>query len=197
MIDVKINGQEKSYPIFIESFEISKLKEKLFEIIDNKNFVIVISEKVQKLFGKTFDFNKENLFILKDGEKEKNFKNYQKILNFCLKKGLTREDYIVAIGGGVCVISFIACILGLFGNKIFVAVGVGVESMNFFNYMSIFTLIDTESMANFVKGQLGYEDSIFTPSCFNWIYECIAMLVGGALFSFIGMFRFKGKDLPL
>ena len=109
----------------------------------------------------------------------------------------TKNSTSVAIGGGVCVISFIACILGLFGNKIFVAVGVGVESMNFFNYMSIFTLIDTESMANFVKGQLGYEGSIFTPSCFNWIYECIAMLVGGALFSFIGMFRFKGKDLPL
>ena len=39
---------------------------------------------------------------MKDGEKEKNFKTYQKILNFALKLKLTRNDFIVAIGGGVC-----------------------------------------------------------------------------------------------
>ncbi len=46
-------------------------------------------------------FNKEEKFILKDGEKEKNFSNYKRILNKALKMQLTRKDAIIAIGGGV------------------------------------------------------------------------------------------------
>ena len=46
-------------------------------------------------------FPKNQVFILKDGEKEKNIKNYTKILDFVLSKKLTRQDYIIAIGGGV------------------------------------------------------------------------------------------------
>lgn len=39
--------------------------------------------------------------VLKDGENQKNFKNYEKIINFALSKKLTREDSIIAVGGGV------------------------------------------------------------------------------------------------
>lgn len=85
MIDINLG--ENSYKIvFTKDFE-----------IPSKNFVAVISEKVQRLYK--FDF--ENIFILKDGEKEKNFKNYHKILEFCSKRDLKRDGAIVAIGGGV------------------------------------------------------------------------------------------------
>ena len=63
--------------------------------------MVVISRKVYSLYRNVLSFPKENLFILNDGEKEKSLKNYTKILNFILKKGLTREDYLIAIGGGV------------------------------------------------------------------------------------------------
>lgn len=98
---VKINSEEKSYPILIENEEISELRKKIFDYIKNRNFLVVISQKVEKLYGKKLNIPKENKFVLKDGEKEKNFKNYEKILNCALKLKLTRNDVIIAIGGGV------------------------------------------------------------------------------------------------
>lgn len=99
MIEVKINSQEKTYPIIIENQAISDLKEKILSFIEGKNYIVVISQKVEKLYGKILNF--DNKFILKDGEKQKNFKNYKKILEFALKLKLKRTDAIVAIGGGV------------------------------------------------------------------------------------------------
>ena len=98
---VKINSEEKSYPILIENEEISELRKKIFDYIKNRNFLVVISQKVEKLYGKKLNIPKENKFVLKDGEKEKNFKNYEKILNCALKLKLTRNDGSIAIGGGV------------------------------------------------------------------------------------------------
>jgi len=96
---VRINNEEK--PIFIESDDISNLREKILKYVNDKKFLVVISEKVHKLYGKTLGFSKENIFVLKDGEKEKNFKNYQRILERAQKMHLTRKDAIIAIGGGV------------------------------------------------------------------------------------------------
>ena len=39
--------------------------------------------------------------VLKDGEQEKNFKNYIKILETAERMGLTRSDVMIALGGGV------------------------------------------------------------------------------------------------
>lgn len=99
MIEVKIKSQEKTYPIIIENQAISDLKEKILSFIEGKNYLIVISQKVEKLYGKILNFN--NKFVLKDGEKHKNFKNYKKIIDYALKLKLKRTDVIVAIGGGV------------------------------------------------------------------------------------------------
>lgn len=101
-LSVKINESEKSYPIVIRNNSIADLREEILEIIGRNNYLVVISEKVYKLYGKVLKFPKNNLFILKDGEKEKNFKTYKKILEKALKLKLTRNDYIIAVGGGVC-----------------------------------------------------------------------------------------------
>lgn len=100
-LSVNIKSEEKSYPIFIENEEISVLSEKLFALVKNRKYLTVISEKVDKLYGKALAIPQENKFILKDGEKEKNFKNLEKILNHALKMKLTRKDVFIAIGGGV------------------------------------------------------------------------------------------------
>ena len=100
----------------------------------------------------------------------------------------------VAIGGGACILAFLGCILGLFGNKVFVSVGVGVEAMNFFNYLSIYTLIDTESMSNFAKAVTGAYGGAMS---FNWIWELGILLVVGAILAFAGGRKFVRKDLPL
>lgn len=100
-ISVKIDEQEKSYPIIITDNDVSEIKEKIQNYTRGKKFLVVMSKKVDKLYGKNLGFSKEEKFVLKDGEQEKNFKNYQKILQKALKLQLTRNDTIIAIGGGV------------------------------------------------------------------------------------------------
>lgn len=99
-IYVEISPENK-YPIFIDSNPIENIGEELFEHTKANKILVIISEKVNKLYGKKLNIKNSIKYILKDGEKEKNFKNYEKILNFALKNKLERKDAIVAIGGGV------------------------------------------------------------------------------------------------
>lgn len=100
-LSVNIKSEEKNYPIFIEDEDILLLKEKILSYVEGKKYLVVISQKVEKLYGKTLGFAKENVYVLKDGEKEKNFNNYKKITERALQMKLTRKDAIIAIGGGV------------------------------------------------------------------------------------------------
>ena len=101
ILNVNINEKEKSYPIHISNNNIENLQTIIMQEVGNNNYIVVISQKVFILYSKLLNFPKEKVFILKDGEKEKNIKNYTKILEFALSKKLTRKDYIIAIGGGV------------------------------------------------------------------------------------------------
>jgi len=92
---------KKPYPIYINKEPINVLVEQLNKESENKRRLIVISEKVYKLYRKTFKFNKKELFILKDGEEQKNIQNYLKIVNKAVELKLSRKDLIIAIGGGV------------------------------------------------------------------------------------------------
>ena len=105
-----------------------------------------------------------------------------------------KSNYSTAVGGGACVIAFLCAILGLFGSKVFVSVGIGVEAMNFFNYLTIFSLIDTDSVVGFSKALANVEDAVIS---FNWIWECGIMLAIGAALSIFGAVHFLKKDLPL
>ncbi len=105
-----------------------------------------------------------------------------------------KANYSTGLGGGACVLAFLCCILGLFGSKVFVSVGIGVEAMNFFNYLTIFTLIDTDSVVGFVKALAKVPDSVMS---YDWIWECAVMLAVGVAFSVAGSLRFLKKDLPL
>lgn len=100
-LEVNIKSAQKNYPIFINNHDIETLRDEIFSVLPAKNYIVVISQKVFKIYGKMLGFPKEKVFILKDGEKEKNIQNYSKILNFALSHHLTREDSIIAIGGGV------------------------------------------------------------------------------------------------
>ena len=107
-----------------------------------------------------------------------------------------KQNYATAVGGGVCVLSFICCIMGLFGNEAFVAVGIGVKPMYYFNYLSLFFLIDTASMSAMCNA-LFLKTIDLTAMCFSWIWEIGILLVVGAVFAYIGGRRFVKKDLPL
>lgn len=101
VIDVKINQQEKYYPIYILNDNLENMQSVIMEQLGNANYIVVISKKVYQLYSSVLNFPKEKIFIVKDGEQEKNIKTYEKILDFALKSKLTRKDGIIAIGGGV------------------------------------------------------------------------------------------------
>ena len=86
--------------------------------------------------------------------------------------------------------------MGLFGNEAFVAVGIGVKTMYYFNYLSLFYLIDTASMSDLCNALFSNE-SVLTAYSFNWIWEIGILLLIGAVFAFIGGRKFIKKDLPL
>ena len=104
-----------------------------------------------------------------------------------------KSNNSIAVGGGACIISFLCCILGLFGNEVFVAVGIGVKAMSFFNYLSIFTLVDNSSMSAFCKAISGLDVAI----SYNWIWKLAILIAIGVIFAYIGGRRFIKKDLPL
>ena len=64
-------------------------------------YIFVVSRKVFELYSKILKLDKDKCLILKDGESQKNFSNFNKILEFMLKNKLSRKDYAIALGGGV------------------------------------------------------------------------------------------------
>nr|QGT49661.1 3-dehydroquinate synthase [uncultured Candidatus Melainabacteria bacterium] len=100
-LSVNINEKEIHYPIYINNSDLNKLKKIILDEINHKNYIVIFSKKVYKLYSKILDFPKEKTLILPDGEHQKNHTNLTKILNFALSKNLKREDSIIAIGGGV------------------------------------------------------------------------------------------------
>ena len=94
-------SNEKEYPIEISDSAISKLNQDIEEYTNGKKKLIIISKKVYDLYRNEFEFDENELFILKDGEKQKNIKNYLKITKKAIELGLTRKDVLIAIGGGV------------------------------------------------------------------------------------------------
>lgn len=77
------------------------------EIFPKGKTVIVSDDKVYALYGETVKkslvesgFSVEH-FTFENGEKSKTVSTYTQILEFLAKAGLTRSDFIVALGGGV------------------------------------------------------------------------------------------------
>ncbi len=72
-----------------------------------KKIVILSNAKVFGLYGETVvnSFEKQDFevltFLMKDGEKYKNFRTLENLLKFIGENKLTRTDAVVALGGGV------------------------------------------------------------------------------------------------
>jgi len=97
VLNVNINN----YDIVITDDSFSKLVDELEKFTSKQKCLYVVSKNVYKLYSDKLNLKNKIVLVLKDGEKEKNFKNYVKILEEAEKNGLTRKDAIIAIGGGV------------------------------------------------------------------------------------------------
>ncbi len=99
-LNVKI-GENKEYSIDISDGGFEKLNREVYELTKNQKRLVVMSKKVYKLYSEDLNFSDDEIYVFPDGEKEKNYKNYLKILNRAIELGLTRKDVIIAVGGGV------------------------------------------------------------------------------------------------
>ncbi len=100
-LGINISENEKCYDIYINNEPIESLYKELLLRTKNQKRLIIFNEKVFSLYSKNLPFPKNEIFILKDGEEQKNLKNYLKIVDKLIKNKMSRRDVIIAIGGGV------------------------------------------------------------------------------------------------
>ena len=114
---IKINSKSKNYSIIIGTNIIKDISKILHSNkIDFKKCLIIIDNKVPKRFKLNLinNFKSKSKFVHKFVAKErnKNYKNIQKIHNILFKKRFNRDDCIISFGGGITgdVASFAASI---------------------------------------------------------------------------------------
>ena len=100
ILKVQINDN-KEYLIDISDNNFEKLNQDIYEFTKNQKRLVIMSKKVYKLYSEDLNFTDDEIYVLPDGEKEKNYKNYLKIIKHAFDVGLTRNDVIIAVGGGV------------------------------------------------------------------------------------------------
>ena len=94
----------KTYKITIAS-DFSLFSERVLPFIKGEKVAIVTDDTVDKLhggvLGEFLQGKKVIKIVLRHGERSKNAKNYLRIINVLAESAFTREDTVVAFGGGV------------------------------------------------------------------------------------------------
>ncbi|MFQ5640283.1 MAG: 3-dehydroquinate synthase [bacterium] len=107
MINLKIELQERSYPVFIGNNILEKFGE-MFELYGlGPQAVVITDSNVWKLYGKTLtesfrdDRLRERFIICAPGEKSKSLQTVENIITKMLELNCDRETCVLAFGGGV------------------------------------------------------------------------------------------------
>lgn len=94
-----------NYPNFQTKLfhEANLLKKGFFFIEENKKYLLIVDENVYILHNYLFKNLNSNilLFAMTANENNKSLEQYQKIINYLLENNFTRNDEIIAIGGGI------------------------------------------------------------------------------------------------
>ena len=97
MKKLRVDLEKNGYDIIIKKGLLADIKN---YIPQDRRVFVISNKKVFKLWGKYFaDFS--DVILIPDGEKYKNFKTYNFIIDKLLYKNIQRNDLIVALGGGV------------------------------------------------------------------------------------------------
>lgn len=106
MIKTKVDASIK-YEILIERGIINSCGEHIKNVIPNGT-ALIIADSNTKIYLDAVKSSLENNgfscleYIFRAGESSKSLEEFGKILEFAAKHTLTRSDFIVALGGGVC-----------------------------------------------------------------------------------------------
>ncbi|MCQ2414416.1 MAG: 3-dehydroquinate synthase [Clostridia bacterium] len=95
-----VHLSEKSYDIVLASGALGKAGE-LFDL--NRKVLVVTDSGAPTEYAEAIvrQCAEPTLAVLDAGEESKNIGNFEKLLGMMLKKGFTRRDAVVAVGGGV------------------------------------------------------------------------------------------------
>ena len=74
-----LNVEVENYDIVISDDKFSKLMDEILDFTKGQKRLFVVSQKVYQLYKSILNLCECEVFVLKDGEKEKNLKNYAKI----------------------------------------------------------------------------------------------------------------------
>ena len=69
-LDVNIEEKNTYYPIYISNENIETLRDKLLQEVEGKNYIVIFSQKVHKLYSKILNFPKDTILILKAAASE-------------------------------------------------------------------------------------------------------------------------------
>src|SRR5205085_7689826 len=106
---VKLNQKSLEYKIEIGHDSLDNCGDWGRKCLSNSNakIVLISNAKIFRLYGekvkKSFEKNGFEVFVwlMKDGERHKNFRSLENALKFFSEKKFTRTDSVVALGGGV------------------------------------------------------------------------------------------------
>lgn len=107
MKTVKVNAG-KGYNIFIEEGLLSQCGTLIKDVTGAKKVCVISDSNVFPIYGETVTNQIEaqgfdvSTFVFKAGEESKTTSTVLQMVNFLADNGLTREDLVVALGGGVC-----------------------------------------------------------------------------------------------
>ncbi len=97
---IDIHTAEKDYPIYVERGILSRA----YEFIDPSRRVFIVSDDQVAPFyldALRAQFSSAPYYVFPHGEKQKNLHTFEAILKEMLKNQLSRNDVVVALGGGV------------------------------------------------------------------------------------------------
>ncbi|MFH0975484.1 MAG: 3-dehydroquinate synthase [Spirochaetota bacterium] len=97
--------KNKEYKIIIGQSILEQIK-KINKLVSAERYALIISARIMELYNDLINasFNgiiNYDVFIMDDGENNKNYKYAEKFLDKMLKKGYSRKTAVIGIGGGV------------------------------------------------------------------------------------------------
>ena len=108
-IEIRYRAEPGAYSVWVEASSLDRCGEQAARWIGGTRLkvVIVSNPKVFSLYGETVSRGLKKAgfavsqWLMKDGERYKNSRSLQQALGHFSERGLTRDDIVVALGGGV------------------------------------------------------------------------------------------------
>lgn len=104
---VSIDLGQRSYDIYIGSSLLKRFDDFVPEDMKNCS-VFIVSDENTKAYAQDIakavirsEPTKVEQIVFKAGEQTKSFANYERLCNWLLKKGVQRNSFVIAVGGGV------------------------------------------------------------------------------------------------